>query len=259
MSRREEPRAEVLFGVHPVTEAIEAGRRAIDRVLVAREGGTRSLGRLLRAAREKGVPVTYLPREILARKVGSRAVHQGVAAVVSAAAYADAEALLAAAAADPAALLLVLDGLDDPRNLGAILRTAAAAGVRGVLLGADEAVGLSPTVAKTSAGAIEKVPVARDRHLRKHLEGLRAGGFRVVALDPRGPNGWDSECYLGNVVVVAGGEARGIRRGILEVADSRIALPLSAGIESLNVSVAVGAVLFEAVRQRRAEGKAAGR
>lgn len=244
---------ETLFGLHPVLEAIEAGRRTIDRVLVAREGGGKNLGRLLRAARSAGVPVTYLPKEILARKVGARAAHQGVAAFVSPVAYADADAICSAAAARPSGLLLLLDGLEDPRNLGAILRTAAAAGVDGVLLGTEDTVGLTPAVAKTAAGALERIPIAREGKLSRRLGMLKSAGFRIVALDPRGSSRWDAERYAGRTVVAAGGEGRGLRRGLLDAADARVFLPLAPGTESLNVSVAVGAVLYEAVRQRLLE------
>jgi len=250
VKRDEEDRPEVLFGLHAVVEALEAGKRTIDRVLVSRESGGHNLGALLRAARAAGVPVTHLPKEVLARKTGSRAVHQGVAALVAPVAYADADDVCDAAARVPAGLLVVLDGLEDPRNLGAVIRTAAAAGAHGVLLGTEETVGITPAVAKTAAGALERIPIAREPKLGRRLEGLKSRGFRVVALDPRSERLWDAESYRGRVVVVAGGEAKGLRRGLLEAADARVALPLAGGIESLNVSVAVGAVLYEVVRQR---------
>jgi len=250
VKREEEERPEVLFGLHPVVEALEAGKRSIDRVLVSRESGGHNLGRLLRAARAAGVPVTHLPKEVLARKTGSRAVHQGVAALVAPVAYADAEEVCAAAALEAAGLLVVLDGIEDPRNLGAVIRTAAAAGAHGILLGTEETVGITPAVAKTAAGALEHIPVAREPKLGRRLADLKARGFRVVALDPRSSRPWDAEVYRGRVALVAGGEGRGLRRGLLDVADARVALPLARGVESLNVSVAVGAVLYEVVRQR---------
>ena len=246
-------RPETLFGLHPVLEAIEAGRRTIDRVFVSREGGGKNLGRLLRAARAAGVPVTYLPKEVLARKVGARSTHQGVAAFVTPIPYAEADAVCDAASRRSDGLLLVLDGIEDPRNLGAILRTAAAAGADGALLGTDDTVGLTPAVAKTAAGALERVPVAREGHLSRRLATLKSAGFHVVALDPRGPVRWDGPDYSGRPVLLAGGEGRGLRRGLLEAADSRVVLPLAPGTDSLNVSVAVGAVLYEAVRQRLLE------
>ena len=250
MKRVEEDRPEVLYGLHAVVEALEAGKRTIDRILVSREGGGHNLGRLLRAARAAGVPVTHLPKEILARKTGSRAAHQGVAALVAPVAYADADEVCTRAGSDRHGLVVVLEGIEDPRNLGAIVRTAAAAGAHGVLLGTEETVGLTPAVAKTAAGALERIPIAREPKLGRRLELLKSADFRVVALDPRSSVRWDAESYRGRLVLVAGGEARGLRRGLLEAADARVALPLARGVESLNVSVAVGAVLYEVVRQR---------
>jgi 23S rRNA (guanosine2251-2'-O)-methyltransferase len=255
LKRDDEERPEVLFGVHPVQEALEAGQRTIDRVLVSRESGGHNLGRLLRAARAAGVPVTHLPREVLARKTGSRAVHQGVAALVAPVAYARADELCEAAARDPLGLLVVLDGIEDPRNLGAVIRTAAAAGAHGVLLGTEETVGITPAVAKTAAGALERIPVAREPKLTRRLTALKARGFRVVALDGRSERRWDAESFSGRVALVAGGESRGLKRGLLTAADAVVSLPLARGVESLNVSVAVGAVLYEVVRQRGNPGK----
>jgi 23S rRNA (guanosine2251-2'-O)-methyltransferase len=255
LKRDDEERPEVLFGVHPVLEALEARHRTIDRVLVSRESGGHNLGRLLRAARAAGVPVTHLPREVLARKTGSRAVHQGVAALVAPVAYSQADEMCEAAARDASGLLVVLDGIEDPRNLGAVIRTAAAAGAHGVLLGTEETVGITPAVAKTAAGALERIPVAREPKLTRRLTALKARGFLVVALDGRSDRRWDAESYGGRVALVAGGESRGLKRGLLTAADAVVSLPLARGVESLNVSVAVGAVLYEVVRQRGNPGK----
>lgn len=250
MKGPEDDRPETLFGLHPILEAIESGRRAIDRVLVARETGGHNLGRLLRAAREAGIPVTHVPREVLAKKTGRRVVHQGVAALVSPVAYRDPGEICAEAARNKDALLIVLDGIEDPRNLGAILRTAAAVGSHGVLLGTEDTVGITPAAAKTAAGALERIGVAREPKLSKRLSELKQLGFTVAALDLRGATRWDAVSYRGPVVVMAGGEGRGLRRGLLEAADYRVALPVAGGVESLNVSVAVAVVLYEALRQR---------
>lgn len=247
-----------LYGLHPVLDAIEGGKRRVDRVLVSREGGGRNLGRLLRAAREAGVPVTYLPREVLARKAGPRAVHQGVVAIVAAVPYAESDAVCRAAAADPRGLLLLLEGVEDPRNLGAIARTAAAAGASGILLAKEGTVGVTPAAAKTAAGAFERIAVAREPRMGARIGQLRRTGFRVVALDPRAPTPWDRASYEGRLALVAGGEGAGLRRGLLEAADLRVAIPLAHGVESLNVSVAVGVLLYEIARQRRERGKGPG-
>ena len=248
MTRRDEA-GEVLFGLHPVLEAIESGRRTVDRVLVARETGTRRLGRLLRAAREAGIPVTHLPRSVLAQKAGPGAVHQGVAAVVAAVSYASSAAICRAAAVGNG-LLVVLDGVEDPRNLGAIVRTAAAAGADGILLGAEATVGLTPVAAKAAAGAADRIPIAREPKLGRRLAELKELGFQIAALDPRGERPWHAASFCGRTVILAGGEGRGLRRGLRDAADVRAALPLVGGVESLNVSVAVGVVLYEVVRQR---------
>jgi len=243
-------RREVLYGMHPILEAIEGRRRTIERILVAREGFPPGVGRILRQARDAGIPISHLPREVLAKQAGRGATHQGIAAFVSAVAYADADALTRAAL-DRQGILVALDGVTDPGNLGAILRTVAGAGAVGVLVGAERTVGLTPAVAKTSAGLLEKVPVARVARLPRHLTALREKGFRVLALDSSGPAVWSGAAWEGPLVLLAGGEGAGLKPGLLETADQVVAIPLAAGVESLNVSVAVGIALFEAVRQRR--------
>lgn len=248
---------ELIYGVHPVTEALSARRRSIERVLVAREGG-RGLGRLLRLAREGGVPVSHLPGEVLRRKLGGRVAHQGVAAVVSPVEYADPRDLCRAAAARPAGLLVLLDRVVDPGNLGAALRTAAAAGADGLLVSGEGTVGLTPAVAKASAGAIERLRVAREPRPGRRLRWLRERGFEAVALDPRAERRWDAADLSGPVVLVAGGEERGPRPSVADECSIRVALPVSSEVDSLNVSVALGIVLYEALRQREAPSAGSG-
>jgi 23S rRNA (guanosine2251-2'-O)-methyltransferase len=240
-----------LFGVHPVAEALEADRRRIERILVDRQARGSRIGRILKQARLAGVPVSYLPRSVLARKAGAKAVHQGIAAEVTEFEYADPGEVLDAAKAVPAALLLALDRVEDPRNLGAAARSAAAAGVDGILLAMDATVGVTPAARKTSAGTLERIPVARDPNLVRTLQGLQESGFGVVGLDPGSQTPWDRFDWSGPIVVVAGGEERGPRNKVLQACNHRVAIPLAEGVESLNVSVAVGVALFEAVRQRR--------
>lgn len=248
--RQETDPAELVFGVHPVLELIELRPASVERLFVARDGGART-GRILRRAREAGVPVTHLPRPLLARKLGRRAGHQGVAARVSPIDYADVEAICAAAARASCGLLVVVDGVEDPGNLGAIVRSAAAAGAHGLILGAERTVGLTPVVAKTSAGAVERLPIGRETKLPRRLAGLRERGFSIVALDPGGGVAWDEPDLAGPLVLVLGGEGRGIRPSIRRACNITVAIPLAAGVESLNVAVAAGVLLFEALRQRR--------
>jgi 23S rRNA (guanosine2251-2'-O)-methyltransferase len=240
----------VVYGVHPVTELLASRGRDVERVFIV-QGRHARLGRLLRLAREQGVPVSHVARDVLARKLGRQTVHQGVAARVSSWSYASSDEVCDAAADDPAALLVLVDRVTDPRNLGAILRTAAGAGVRGVLLASEETAGLTGVVLKTSAGAVERVPVAREPKPGRRLEALRARGFGVVALDPAGEPIWEGPPLTGRLIFVAGGEEAGPRRAVIRACDRRLAVPLAPGIESLNVAVALGVLLFEAVRQRR--------
>jgi 23S rRNA (guanosine2251-2'-O)-methyltransferase len=146
-----------------------------------------------------------------------------------------------------------LDRIQDPRNLGAIIRTAAAAGAEGVLLGAEGSVGITPTVAKTSAGAVERIPVARVPRLPATIRRLREeGDYKALALDPRAEGAWDSSDLSGRILLVAGGEGGGLTRGVVRACDGRISVPMARGVQALNVAVTVGVVLFEAVRQHRA-------
>jgi len=243
---------EYLFGVHPVAEALETGARRIERILVARELRGSRIGRVLKQARLRGVPVSYLPRQVLAGKVGDRAVHQGIVAQVSEVEYADPDEIIRSSVEEGKGVLLVVDRVEDPRNLGAILRSAAAVGVDGVLLARDSTVGLTPTALKASAGTAARVRIGRVARPARVLESLRSRGYLAVGLDPRGDTPWDRADLSGRFVLVVGGEGRGPRRRAMEECNLNVAVPLEDGVDSLNVSVAVGVVLFEALRQRRA-------
>jgi 23S rRNA (guanosine2251-2'-O)-methyltransferase len=242
-----EPR--VVYGVHPVTELLSCRGGEVERIFVLRDRHAR-LGRLLRSAREQGVPVSHVERDVLARKVGRQAVHQGVAAVVAPLRYASVETVIEAAEAPEGGWLVLVDRVVDPRNLGAILRTAAGAGVAGVLLATEDTVGLTPAVLKTAAGAAERIPVAREPHPARRLLALRDRGFSAVALDPRGQSLWDAGPLSGRIIFVAGGEQAGPKTGVAVACDRRVSIPLAAGQDSLNVAVALGVLLFEAARQR---------
>jgi 23S rRNA (guanosine2251-2'-O)-methyltransferase len=241
---------ETVHGVHAVRELVEARRRDVERLFVLRERAS-SLGRILRLARQAGVPVSYVDRPTLARKVGARAVHQGIAAVVAPLPYADADELSRRAIEDPAGLLVLVDRVEDAGNLGAIVRTAAASGATGALLSAEGTVGLSAGVARASAGAAERLPVAREARPSWRVAQLREAGFLTIVLDPRGDVPWDRVDLTGRLLVVAGGEARGARPGIRDACELRISIPVAPAVESLNVAVATAVLLFEAVRQRR--------
>lgn len=243
---------QTVYGLRPVEELLEARPGAIERILASREK-TRGVGPLLKRARRAGIPVTYLARDLLRKRVGG-AHHQGVAALVAPRAYVPLDRLAAQAAARPDGILVFLDRVVDAGNVGSILRTAAAAGAAGAILSAEGTAGLGPAAAKASAGVLERIPVARSARPSKDLAGLRERGFRILGLDAGGETRWDRADLSGRIVLVAGGEERGMRPGVREACDARIAIPLAAGVESLNVAIALGVLLFEALRRRTDDG-----
>jgi 23S rRNA (guanosine2251-2'-O)-methyltransferase len=228
----------VLAGVHPVSEALRGGR-TIDRVLVARGAGGPRLQEIIDLARERSVPVRFEPREALDR-VAHGAAHQGVVAFGAAKQYAQLEDVLPGAQ-----LLVVLDGVEDPHNLGAIIRTAHAAGASAVLVPERRASGLSEVVAKAAAGAIEHLPVVRVGNISQTLQLLKKRGFWIYGLDERGQQLYSETGYALPTVLVLGGEGRGLHQLVKKHCDVIVRIPMQGAISSLNVSVAAGVVLFE--------------
>lgn len=243
---------EPLYGVNPVLEALR-GNRKIEEIIVAEGAHQDRLRELIDLARAKSIPVNRLPRAALDRAARS-ANHQGVLARVAAARYADADELLESIAArvgsNAEPLVVVLDGVEDPRNLGAILRTTECAGVHGVFMGERRAVGLTETVAKASAGAVEYVPVARVTNLTRLIELLKERNVWVVGTAADAPLAYTEWDWTRSSAVVLGGEGSGLHRLVREHCDALVRIPVSGRIESLNVSVAAGVVLYEAQRQR---------
>jgi 23S rRNA (guanosine2251-2'-O)-methyltransferase len=239
----------LICGINPVLEALSAQSRHFDRLLIVKGLRSRRLSEAIRRATGLGVPLRFEMRETLDRMAGDVA-HQGIIAVVSEKPVLSLEGLLETAR-DPA-LLVVLDGVEDPRNLGAILRTAEAAGADGVLLPERHSAGLSETVGRSSAGALEHVKVARVGNLVQALDALKARGVWVVGYDAAGSERWDAVDLTRPVALVLGGEGRGIRRLVREHCDHLVAIPHFGHVGSLNVSVAAGVALYEAIRQRRA-------
>lgn len=240
----------ILYGIHAVEEALAAGR-PLERVLVARGRGGRRVEEAVRGARAANIPVRFVGRAELDRLAGSPD-HQGVAAVVGAKRYVDLENLLAAAR--PPALFLLLDGVEDPRNLGAILRTAYCAGVDGVVLPERRAAGITPAAEKVSAGASAYIAVARVTNLGRALERLKEAGCWLVGLDERAPQVFTDADFTSPVGIVLGGEGRGLHEHVRAKCDFVVSIPTVGSITSLNVSVVAGVVLYEALRQRRAKG-----
>jgi 23S rRNA (guanosine2251-2'-O)-methyltransferase len=237
-----------LFGIHPVLEALQAGRRSVTRVVIAESRHDARVRQIVEAGRKAGVPVHFQPDRAVDRLAGGEA-HQGVVAFIAGAAYADPEDLMMSTG--PQALFVVLDGVEDPRNLGAVIRTAAAAGADGVFIPERGAAGLTPVAVKASAGMAERLPVARVTNIVALLKSLQSRNIWVAGLDPAGATPWTSFDLTGPLALVFGGEGRGLRRLARETCDVVLSVPLAGGVESLNLSVAAGVVLFEAVRQRR--------
>ena len=239
----------LICGINPVLEALSAGTRHFDRLLVVKGLRNRRISEAVGRAGHLGIPMRFEARETLDRMAGG-VPHQGIIAVVSAKPLLGLEALLAEARTP--ALVLVLDGVEDPRNLGAIVRSAEAAGADGVVLPERHSAGLSETVNRASAGALEHVRVARVGNVAQALEALKARGLWVVGFDASGHERWDTVDYRGPVALVLGGEGRGIRRLVRERCDHLVSLPLFGHVGSLNVSVVAGVALYEVVRQRGA-------
>ncbi|HEX9428438.1 MAG TPA: 23S rRNA (guanosine(2251)-2'-O)-methyltransferase RlmB [Candidatus Polarisedimenticolia bacterium] len=245
-----------ISGIHPVLEALRAGRRELRRVLLSNARHDRKLDEIEAAAREARVPVQRVPAAALDRLATGK-THQGVIAEVGEAAFADPEEVLARAGKPP--LLLVLDGIEDPRNLGAVIRSAAAAGADGLFIPSHGAAGLTDVCAKASAGAVERLPVARIGNVVAFLKSLKERGIWVAGLDAKGTTPWTGFDLRVPLALVLGGEGRGLRRLARETCDVLLSIPLRSEVESLNLSVAAGVALFEAVRQRTRTGAGEGR
>lgn len=242
---------QVVVGRHAVAEALTAAPQRAQELLVAAQGGSGALARILELARAAGVKVRRVERRDLELLAGG-AVHQGVGLRLAAAAYVDfGQVLQAAMAAGPGALLLMADHIQDPHNLGALARSAAAAGAQGLLVPKDRACPLTPAVAKAAAGALESLPVCRVTNLTNTLEQCKEAGLWSLAAATQGhPAPWDLSLDL-PLVLVVGGEHQGVGQRLLKACDLAASLPLAEGVESLNASVAAGILLFEVVRQRR--------
>ena len=239
----------VIFGINAVAEALKARGRAFEWVGVAKERKDLRLQKLIQDCRKNSIPVRFLPRVELDRMAGSGS-HQGVVAVTSSKQYNDLDDLIAAKRGEYT-LIVVLDGVEDPHNLGAILRTADAAGADGVIIPERRAAGITGTVVKSSAGASEHLPVAKVTNIARTLEDLKAQNIWTVGLDERGAKSYDSLDYNMDCAIVLGAEGKGVHDLVARKCDFLVSIPMLGKVPSLNVSVAAGVVLYEVVRQRR--------
>lgn len=227
----------VLIGINPVREALRAGS-PLDRIVIAKGAGGQRLQEIVDLARQKGISVRFEPREALNR-LTNEASHQGVVAIGAAKPYHDLDEVPA-----DSKLVVLLDGVEDPHNLGAIIRTAHAAGASAIVIPERRAVGLTETVAKASAGAVEYLPIVRVANIRQALEKLKAQGFWIYGLDERGESAYDAIEYSQPTAFVLGGEGKGLHEHTKKDCDFLINIPMAGAVSSLNVSVAAGVVLF---------------
>src|ERR1700683_3781450 len=224
-----------IYGINSVTEALKARGRAFEWVGMAKERHDIRLQRLIEDCRRLGVNVRFLERTELDKLAGN-AAHQGVVAVTSAKQYNDLEDVIAAKRAEYS-LVVVLDGVEDPHNLGAILRTADAAGADGVVIPERRAAGVTAIVTKTSAGASEHLPIAKVTNIARTLEDLKAQNLWMVGLDERGKQLYDSLDYNMDCAIVLGAEGKGVHDLVARKCDFLVSIPMLGKVPSLNVSV----------------------
>jgi 23S rRNA (guanosine2251-2'-O)-methyltransferase len=244
---------QIIYGINPVLEALKADRPWLNKIIIAEGRHGTPLKRIQQLARKKGVPVQLRVKEVLTKLAG-RENHQGVVGLLAGFPYSTFEDLLRAAHSKPGRVcVLVLDGIEDPQNLGSLIRTAEACGVIGVILPKDRAAGVTPAVVKASAGAAVHTPLVRVTNLANTLEELKKEGFWIVGADSRAEKPLYEMGFDMNVGLVIGGEGRGIRPLVLEKCDFAISIPMKGKISSLNASVAGAVILFEIMRQQGAK------
>ena len=240
---------DVLIGRNAVTEALRAGR-GINKILLADGDREGQVSEIVALAKERGIILQFVERSKIEAVAGGLR-HQGVLAYVAPVAYAELDDILAKAeAAGEPPFLLLLDELEDPHNLGALLRTADATGVHGVLIPKRRSVPLTATVAKTSAGAVEYVPVARIGNITQTLKKLKEKGFWVAGADMDGTQNYYEADLTGPLVLVVGSEGKGMGRLTKEQCDFVVKMPMVGKINSLNASVAGSILMYESMRQR---------
>lgn len=236
-----------LLGIHAVTEAQRAGR-TLERVTIARGARNPRLKAITEECRQQKIPVRFEPREALDQLARCK-LHQGVIAAVAVKPYRNLEDVIEELSYP--GLIVVLDGVEDPHNLGAIIRSAHATGVNAVVIPSRRSTGITQTVARTAAGALEYVEVVRTPNTNRALTILKNKGYWLVGLDEKATENYDLVDYSRATVLVMGREGKGLHRLTTERCDTLVRIPVVGRIASLNVSVAAGVVLFETLRQRR--------
>ncbi|HMF89479.1 MAG TPA: 23S rRNA (guanosine(2251)-2'-O)-methyltransferase RlmB [Candidatus Angelobacter sp.] len=240
---------QVIFGIHAVEEALAARGRGFEYVAVAPGRGDARIQKITQLCRTAGVAVRSMPRDQLTRLARS-ASHQGVVAVTAEKRYSDLEDVLARKRG-AYSFVLVLDGVEDPHNLGAIIRTAEGAGADGLVIPERRATGVTATVAKASAGASEYLPIAKVTNIGRAIEDLKSRNLWSVGLDERGTKSYDQLDYKMDCALVLGSEGHGLHEQVRKKCDFLVSIPMLGKVPSLNVSVAAAIVMYEVARQRR--------
>jgi 23S rRNA (guanosine2251-2'-O)-methyltransferase len=238
------------LGIHAVREALRA-HRPLDKVLIAKGASGPRIQEIIDLCREQSVPIRFEPREMLDR-ASKGIAHQGVVAFGAVHGFVELEDVTGGAE-----LLVILDGVEDPHNLGAIIRTAHAAGATAIVLPERRSAPLTETVERAAAGALEYLPVARVTNVSQSLERLKQSGFWIYGLDERGSELYDSVDFNSPAAIVLGGEGRGLHQGVQKHCDVLVRIPMAGAVSSLNVSVAAGVVLFEWRRRKAKQVRAA--
>jgi 23S rRNA (guanosine2251-2'-O)-methyltransferase len=242
-----------LTGIHAVREALEAGR-AFDHIVIARGRQDTRVEEIVQLARARNISLRFEDRSQLERLADSKD-HQGIVGLVASRAAGTLDEILVAANAGAGrgekGLIVLLDGVEDPHNLGAVIRTALAAGAHGVVIPERRAAGLTDTVARASAGALAHLPVAKVTNLVRTMEELKEAGYWLVGLDEQAEKSYTEVDFSSPVGIVLGGEGKGLHELTRKRCDFVVSLPTVGPVKSLNVSVAAGVVLFEVLRQRR--------
>jgi 23S rRNA (guanosine2251-2'-O)-methyltransferase len=240
---------DVIFGIHAVQEAVKSRSRSLEFVAFQRDRHDARLQKIINLCRANSVPSRFESREHLTRLEGG-STHQGEVAVAAAKEYIGLEEILRVKKAERH-FMVVLDGVEDPHNLGALLRTADATAADGVVIPERRAVGVNATVAKASAGAAEHVPVAKVTNITRTLESLKSKNIWTIGLDERGEKSFDQVDYTVDCAIVLGAEGKGLHELVRKTCDLLVHIPMLGKVPSLNVSVAGALVMYEVLRQRR--------
>ena len=245
----------LIFGILPVLESLRANSRRIEKILIADGAREHRISEIIDLAKENNILWQKMPRENLSKFLEQGANHQGVIAFTASADYTDADKLIGEITAQENSLTVILDGVEDPRNLGAILRVAECAGVNGAFIPEHRAVGLTETVVKTSAGATEHLKIAKVKNLNRLIEELKENNICIVGASGDAKTDYTDWDWTQSSALIIGSEGKGLHRLVAENCDVLVKIPMYGKIESLNVSVATGVILFEAVRQRTSGSK----